>query len=130
VESAADALEKAQLNGYELKGRDAAQLADGYRARGNALARSARQLSGLPQERQYLDRAAEAYRLALEQYANAGTVAGVPQNVGRTQRALVEVEETLGAYASAAETTPETPAAAPDTEFPVQGAAVFESTAP
>jgi eukaryotic-like serine/threonine-protein kinase len=130
VESAADALEKARLNGYELKGRDAAQLADGYRARGNALARSARQLSGLPQERQYLDRAAEAYRLALEQYANAGTVAGVPQNVGRTQRALVEVEETLGAYASAAETTPETPAAAPDTEFPVQGAAVFESTAP
>jgi hypothetical protein len=71
-------------------------LADGYRARGNSLVRSARQLNGLPQEHEYLSKAAEAYRLALSHYGNAPNTGPVPQNVARTQRALVEVESILG----------------------------------
>jgi len=128
VESGADALLKASQNGYELKGRDAAQLADGYRARGNALVRTARQLSGLSQERDYLNRAAEAYRLALGQYSNAGNVPNVAQNILRTQRALAGIEETLGTDVAAGD-APSAAPAAPDAESDVQGA-VFESVSP
>ena len=96
VERGSDALTQAQNLGYKVTERDEALLADGYRAHGNAMARTARQVEGLPQERDYLSRAAEAYRFALEHYANAGSLAGVPQNIVRTQRALLQLEETLG----------------------------------
>jgi hypothetical protein len=96
VERGADALNQAQQLGYMLTDRDALLLADGYRARGASLVRSARQLKGLPQEREYLTRAADAYRLALTQYANAPSTGTVPQNIARTQRALVELEQGLG----------------------------------
>ena len=87
---------QAQNLGYKVTERDEALLADGYRAHGNAMVRTARQVEGLPQEREYLSRAAEAYRFALEHYANAGSLAGVPPNIVRTQRALLQLEETLG----------------------------------
>jgi serine/threonine protein kinase len=96
VERGADALTQAQNLGYPVTQRDEALLADGYRAHGNAMVRTARQVEGLPQERDYLSRAAEAYRFALEHYANAGSLSGVPQNIVRTQRALLQLEETLG----------------------------------
>ena len=96
MERGADALNKAHERGYELTDRESLLLADGYRSRGNSLIRSARQVKGLPQEHEYLTRAAEAYRLALSQYANAPNTGPVAQNVARTQRALVEVEQSLG----------------------------------
>jgi hypothetical protein len=96
VELGADALAQAEHNGYRMSDRDWALLGDGYRARGNSLVRSAGQLRSLPQERDYLARAAEAYRLALAEYAKVRGFANVPQSVARTQRALIQVEETLG----------------------------------
>jgi eukaryotic-like serine/threonine-protein kinase len=95
VDRAADALDQARRNGYTPSERDMAQLADGYRARGNALLRNARGLSGMPQEREYLARAAEAYRQALDLYPKAGTFANVPANIRITQRALTQVERKL-----------------------------------
>ena len=96
VERGADALNQAQQHGYQPSNREFAQLGDGYRARGNALVRSAREVAGLPQEREYLTRAADAYREALSFYSRTGEVPGVPQNVGRTQRTLAQIEEGLG----------------------------------
>jgi hypothetical protein len=96
VERGADALRQAQERRYEPSERDVALLADGYRVHGNALVRTARQLEDLPQGRDYLSRAADAYRLALANYAMAGSLPSVPQNIVRTQRALLQVEETLG----------------------------------
>jgi eukaryotic-like serine/threonine-protein kinase len=96
VELGADALNKARELGYTQSDRESLLLADGYRSRGNSLVRTARQLKGLPQEHDYLTRAAEAYRLALSFYASAPNTGVVPQNVARTQRALVEVEQSLG----------------------------------
>ena len=60
-----------------------------------ACARSARQLSGSPQEIDYLTRAAEAYREALTLYANASNFANVPMNIRLTQRALSDVQVKL-----------------------------------
>ncbi|MGE5814900.1 MAG: protein kinase domain-containing protein [Acidobacteriota bacterium] len=95
VDRGADALKQAEKNGYAPTERDMAQLADGYRARGNALVRNARGLSGMPQERDYLVRAAEAYRQALTLYPKAGTFANVPSNIRLTQRALDQVQHRL-----------------------------------
>jgi serine/threonine protein kinase len=96
VERGADALMQAEQRQYEATERDVALLGDGYRVQGNMLVRTARQLEDLPQGREYLVRAADAYRLALANYARAGSLANVPQNIARTQRALLQVEESLG----------------------------------
>jgi hypothetical protein len=104
VELAADALMRAQELKYDPSERDEALLADGYRAQGNAMARTARQLEGLPQEREYLVRAAEAYRFALAHYARAGGLGNVPPNIARTQHALLQVEGTLGEGLTALDT--------------------------
>ena len=95
LDRGADALEEAQRHGYTVTDREIAQLADGYRARGNSLVRVARQLSGLPQETDYLTRAAEAYREALTLYSKAVNFADTPRNIRLTQRALDDVQFTL-----------------------------------
>ena len=92
----ADALTKAVERGYTLSDREELLLADGFRSRGTSLVRTSRQVKGLPQEHDYLARAAEAYRLALVHYANAPNTGPVPNSVARTQRALVDVEQELG----------------------------------
>jgi hypothetical protein len=131
VDNAADALEKAQQNGYKPVERDFVQLADGYRARGNSLVRSARQVAGLPQERDYLVRAVEAYQLALDLYSKAGGFGNTPQLVARTQRTLLQVEESLGELVPPVvrELAPPGSGEA-SSSVPEGGAAVFQGTAP
>ena len=97
VDRAADALRRAERAGYVSGNREAAQLGDGYRSRADALARSARDVVGLAQEREYLARAAELYRQALDQYARAGDYEGVPKNIGLAQRGLNTIEKRLAA---------------------------------
>jgi len=110
VRLAADAMDRARERSYRPTSRDEALLGDGYRLEGNAIVRTARQLEGLPQEREHLNQAAEAYRLALAHYAGAGGVSTVPANIIRTQHALLQVEGSLGEglTAEAVPTEPET----------------------
>ena len=61
--------------GYALTERETSLLADGYRALGNSLVRNARKLEGMPQESDYLTRAAEAYQRALKLYTQSTTPA-------------------------------------------------------
>ena len=96
VERGADALRQAEQRQYEATERDVALLADGYRVQGNMLVRTARQLEDLPQGRENLVRAADSYRLALANYEKVASLPSVPQHIARTQRALLQVEETLG----------------------------------
>ena len=95
VDRGADALSQAEKNGHTPSDREIAQLADGYRVRGNSLVRNAAQLSGLPQERDYLTRAADAYRQALAYYATVTSFANTPANIRLAQRGLNQVEERL-----------------------------------
>jgi serine/threonine protein kinase/tetratricopeptide (TPR) repeat protein len=88
VDRGADALTQAQRLGYTPGDRETTQLADGYRARGDTLARTARTLAGLAQEQEYLTRAAEAYRRALDLYAKVVSFADVARTMRLTQRAL------------------------------------------
>jgi tetratricopeptide (TPR) repeat protein len=101
VDRAADALKLAERAGYALGHREAAQLGDGYRARADALWRSARDVVGLTQEREYVTRAVELYRLALDQYARAADYEGVAKNIGLAQRGLNTAERRLTALLAA-----------------------------
>jgi hypothetical protein len=106
VDRGADALSQAEKNGHRPSDREIAQLADGYRLRGNSLVRSAAQLSGLPQERDYLTRAADAYREALRYYADVTSFANTPANIRLAQRSLNQVEERVSILT---QPTPEPP---------------------
>jgi hypothetical protein len=95
VDRGADALKQAEKLGHHPGDRETTQLADGYRARAESLFRTAQTLKGMPQERDYLSRAADAFREAVERY---GTVAGfgnAAQSLRDTQKRLDRVEERL-----------------------------------
>ena len=93
VDRGADALSQAQRFGYTPGDRETTQLADGYRVRGETLARTARTLAGTPQEQEYLTRSAEAYKRAIDLYAKVVSFADVARTLRLTQRALAQVEE-------------------------------------
>jgi hypothetical protein len=95
-----NALRQAERFGYTAGTREIAQLADGYRARGDRLARTANLLRGLPQEQPSLEKAAEAYRQALELYAKVADFAHGAANTRLTQRGLDQVEQRLAALAA------------------------------
>jgi serine/threonine protein kinase len=83
IDRAADALKQAQERGYTIGDREVAQLGDGYRARGDKLRQTARQLAGMPQEEEYLQRALAAYRDARAQYERIPDYGGVATNLRR-----------------------------------------------
>ena len=95
VDRGADALAQAEKRGHAPGDRETTQLADGYRARGEALLRTAQSLKSLPQERDYLNRAADAFREALTRYANVSGFGNAASNIRETQKRLERVEERL-----------------------------------
>ena len=68
IDKAAAALEEAEHRGYELANRDKLQLADGYRDRADRTFWDSRNVRGLPQEKDEVERAAADYRRALDLY--------------------------------------------------------------
>jgi len=93
VDRASDALKQAEKLGYTMGDRETAQLADGYRARGDSLWQTARQLAGMPQESEYLQRAGDAYHQAQQLYERIPGFPGVATNLRRTQRSLDLINE-------------------------------------
>jgi serine/threonine protein kinase len=100
IDRGADALRQAQRLGFNAGARETLQLADGYRARGETLIRTARTLQGLPQESDFLQRAAESLREALTLYGRAPGSDSVAVNLRRTQQALERVEQRLADIAA------------------------------
>jgi hypothetical protein len=100
IDRGSDALEQAQKLGFAAGARETMQLADGYRTRGETLMRTARTLEGLPQEAEYLQRAAESLREALTFYGRAPGFSGAALSVVRTQRAIQRVELRLSELAN------------------------------
>src|SRR5262249_4130521 len=116
VDRGADALKQAQRLGFTAGDRETAQLADGYRTRGDTLARTARTLTGLPQEQEYLTRAAEAYRQAIDRYTKALAFGDVPRSLRQAQRGIRQVEQRLSELSVPAQ--PSAPAAEVPLETP------------
>jgi serine/threonine protein kinase len=95
IERGADAMNQAQKLGYTLGPRETAQLADGYRTHADTLVRAASELNDLPQEKEFLTRARDAYRRSLELYTTIAGIADVPAHIRTTQRRLEECERRL-----------------------------------
>jgi predicted Ser/Thr protein kinase/tetratricopeptide (TPR) repeat protein len=95
VDRGADALAQARRLGYTPGERETAQLAGGYLDRGDSLWKSGRDLRGMPQERDYLTRASEAYQQALDLFHGVPAFSGVPSSVRRTQAGLERVKGRL-----------------------------------
>jgi predicted Ser/Thr protein kinase len=95
VDRGADALAQARRLGYTPGERETAQLAGGYQDRGDTLWQNARDLKGMPQERDYLTRSSEAYEQALDLYNGIPAFNGVPTSVRHTQTGLERVKGRL-----------------------------------
>jgi serine/threonine protein kinase len=93
IDRAADALKEAQKLGYTTGDRETAQLADGYRARGESLWQTARRLADMPQESEYLQRAGDAYRQAQGLYERIPGFPGVAVNLRRVRKALEQIDD-------------------------------------
>jgi len=93
VDRGADALKQAQRFGYTAGERETVQLADGYRSRALVFARTARTLSGMAAEQDYLARSAEAYRQAIDLYSKVLGYADAPRSLRAAQRGLEQVEQ-------------------------------------
>jgi hypothetical protein len=95
IDRGADALQQAQRLGFSAGSRETTQLADGYRRRGETLMLTAQELEGMPQESEYLQRAAESLREALTLYNRVPGFGGVARSLRSVQRALERIEERL-----------------------------------
>jgi tetratricopeptide (TPR) repeat protein len=95
VDRGADALAQAEKYGHHPGDRETAQLADGYRARGESLARTAQTLKGMTQELDHLQRASAAFREALTRYSTVSAYGNVAVSMRDTQRKLDRIEERI-----------------------------------
>jgi serine/threonine protein kinase len=95
VDRGADALSQAEKYGHAPGERETTQLADGYRARGEALSRTAATLKDMPQERDYLERASEAFREALARYSTVAAFGNAAINIRDTQKKLNKIEQRI-----------------------------------
>ena len=67
-------------------------VADGYAARAENFVRTARTLVGMAEEEEYLTRAAEAYRQAIDRYSKVTGYQDVPRSLRQSRRALRQVQ--------------------------------------
>jgi hypothetical protein len=88
IERANSAFEEAERRGYKLGNREKAQLADGYRDRGDRLWWDSRDVRGLPQERDQIRKAADDYRRALELYQSIVPYGSANVNIVHVQASL------------------------------------------
>lgn len=95
IDRGADAIAQAQRLGYPQGAREIAQLAHGYRRRGETLERAATELRGMPQERDLLTRANEALQRALDHYSRIANVGDVPGTMRGTQQRLERIKRRL-----------------------------------
>jgi tetratricopeptide (TPR) repeat protein len=88
IDKAYAALQEAERRGYKLGSREKAQLADGYRDRGDRLWWYSRDVRGLPQEKDQIGKAADDYRRALELYQGIAPYGSANVNIVRVQGSL------------------------------------------
>lgn len=95
IDRGADAMRQAQRLGHALGARETAQLAYGYGVRGGTYEQTAARLAEMPQQREYLTRARDDYRRALDLYVEIATFGDVPRQMRLMQSRLDRVEQKL-----------------------------------
>jgi eukaryotic-like serine/threonine-protein kinase len=100
IDKAYDALHQAEKRGFALGNREKSQLADGYRERGDRLFWDSRNVRGLPQEKDQIERARDDYRRALELYQDIAPWGNANASIVRVQTSLESVEFRLAEVAA------------------------------
>jgi tetratricopeptide (TPR) repeat protein len=83
VEKAEQAVKAAGKRGYSIGRREKAQLGDGYRERAERLLREADKATGLPEEKDYLERARDDFERAQDFYRDIVPFAGSANSLRR-----------------------------------------------
>ena len=83
VEKAEEALKQASKRGHGMGRREKAQLGDGYRDRAERLLREADRVTGMPEEKDYLERAKDDFERAEEFYRDIVPFAGSASSLRR-----------------------------------------------
>ena len=96
LDKAISAIDEAEKRGFRSGTRELAQLADGYRARGERSMRDADTLVGLPQQRDSLERAVADFKQAIELYQKAAGFGEAGANMKLVRRRLDEAEARIG----------------------------------
>jgi hypothetical protein len=104
-----DALAEARRLGYRPTDRETTLLADGYRARGNALYIGSLELYGAPQEEDHLRRALRAHEEALRQYERVSPAGRAAGSIRLSQRAVDRINARLAEIEAWREAQSETP---------------------
>jgi tetratricopeptide (TPR) repeat protein len=95
VDKANDALLEAERRGYRLGNRDRLQLADGYLSRADRLWWDSRNVRGLPQEKDQIQRAEADYKQALQVYQSLAPYGNSNAQIARVQSSLESVRSRL-----------------------------------
>jgi tetratricopeptide (TPR) repeat protein len=95
VDKADAALQQAARLGYKFGNREKSELADGYRDRADRLFWDARNVRGLPQEKDQIGRAAADYTRALNIYEEVAPYGNAAANIKRVQLSLDSVNTRL-----------------------------------
>jgi len=95
IDKAYQALEEAAKHGYALSNRDRSQLADGYRDRADRMFWDSRNVRGLPQEKDEVQRAKDDYQRALELYQKIAPYGKANTQIVNVQNSLESVDTRL-----------------------------------
>jgi serine/threonine-protein kinase len=88
IDRAYQALQQAEQRGFALGNREKAQLADGYRARADSLFWDSRNVRGMPQEKDEVQRAKDDYGRALQLYQSIAPW-------GNSRTSITKIESSL-----------------------------------
>jgi len=88
IDRASQAFDQAASHGYKLGNREKSQLADGYRERADRLWWDSRNVRGLPQEKDQIQRAADDYKRALDLYQQSAPYGNANARIGQVQSSL------------------------------------------
>ena len=92
IDKADAALQQAERHGHRLGNREKAQLADGYRQRADRLFYDSRNVRGLPQEKDQVQKVAEDYRRALQLYQGIAPYGNASAMIARVESSLESVQ--------------------------------------
>ena len=95
IDKAYQALEQAQQRGYTLGNREKSQLADGYRDRADRLFWDTRNIRGMPQEKDEVQRSKDDYERALGLYQSIAPWGNANASIARVQSSLESVNTRL-----------------------------------
>jgi serine/threonine protein kinase len=95
IDKADAALQQAEKHGHPLGNREKAQLADGYRQRAERLWKDSRNVRGLPQEKDQVQKVLEDYRRALQLYQGIAPYANASTMIARVESSLEAAQDRM-----------------------------------